>query len=598
MSVDENDVRKIVREEVEKALDQMDVDESTPEGKAAKALRRDVLKSLGAVGVGAGVGAGAMGAASQEASAGSQQTGTIGSGGSPVDVVAEDIYGPGGQGSGDSVGFESLETDQQNNTFYPDPADDAAGIQQAVDDADPGDTIYLREGTYDCTTAFSSGDSILVEKALRITGSGQGSLLFTPDGTTSSEGVNILRFSTAAAGAQVDNIAVDGNKQNNGTNRAKDGHAIKLQSGNILCYGNTIRDSTGDGIAAAGDNTMVFGNDIRRSYENNIHYNRGENCLIYGNTLEGEDARASLQIQPVSNGQTIESCAVVSNTVIDSNDYAIMVLSNEGSILDSRVANNTVSNPASAGIRVRHDSSGSVDCVVESNTVKNGNANGLRITQSSGASTGAFNAVVRGNFIRDNQGHGVFCELSGAAGVIEYRGNTLLDNNTNGTRSNGIYIKGNGHSHDAIICKNNEEHSINNTHDAGVKIEDIQNSSVSKLIANGSNGASTAFDIASGTVDYVRDNTPTLPVDVRNLQAEEGNRAYHNGSGDFRSGLAFHNGSGWIYLGGALEQSNADNPQGTYEDFQVVDFVDTGDNSGNGLYMADVNGDMHKIGDS
>lgn len=76
------------------------------------ASRRQALKALGA---GAAVGV-TGGAASTEfvgqADAGTQQEGTQGEAGRPIDVVAEDIYGPGGEGSNDPVGFEKIDADE------------------------------------------------------------------------------------------------------------------------------------------------------------------------------------------------------------------------------------------------------------------------------------------------------------------------------------------------------------------------------------------------------------------------------------------------------------------------------------------------------
>ena len=70
--------------------------------------RRDVLQLGGATGIGALLGAGGLLGMTGGARAGTAQVGTLGEAGSPIDAGAEDLYGPGGQGSGDAVNFEAL----------------------------------------------------------------------------------------------------------------------------------------------------------------------------------------------------------------------------------------------------------------------------------------------------------------------------------------------------------------------------------------------------------------------------------------------------------------------------------------------------------
>lgn len=66
--------------------------------------RRDALKTgAAALGLGGLIGGGAGAAATGTASAGTDQTGTWGSPGNPQDFIAEDIYGPDGEGGSQSV---------------------------------------------------------------------------------------------------------------------------------------------------------------------------------------------------------------------------------------------------------------------------------------------------------------------------------------------------------------------------------------------------------------------------------------------------------------------------------------------------------------
>jgi len=492
----------------------------------------------------------------------------------------------------------SVNTDKQNNTWhFPDPADNAAGIQQAVNNATAGDTIYLREGTYEATNTFTEGFNISVDKAVRITGSGDGSLIKVPDGTTTGtgKGAKVLEVQSSVGWIIIDHIKVDGNVQNNDSSTADDGGNIKPRNDNILVHHVTSVNSTGDGINGSGDNVRIFQNRVRNSFENNIHVNRGDNILVAFNQCGGEQNRASIQIAPVNNSDVISNCTVIGNITEDDSFKGIYVDSNGAVIKDCRVAYNIVENVGAEPIRVENRRGGALKAVVEHNTAKN-SAQAVVVLQDSTAASSPMDVTLRENISRDSNGHGYNISLNEAAGIVEVIDNTAIDNNADGGSSRGVLVEGNGHAHDAIIVENNATYSVDNTHETGVRVDNIDAATLSAVVDNTVSGATTAFGIFNGTPDYVRDNSPTIPVDVRNLKSEEGNWGYHDGSGEAQSGYAWHTGSGWRFLGGVLEQTNADSPQGTYEAFQVVDFIDSNDGSVSGLYMADVNGDMNKIG--
>ena len=79
--------------------------------------RRDTLKTgAAALGLGGLIGGGASMAATEPASAGTDQTGTWGSPGNPQDFIAEDIYGPDGEGGSQAVAVPRIQgTDMQYN---------------------------------------------------------------------------------------------------------------------------------------------------------------------------------------------------------------------------------------------------------------------------------------------------------------------------------------------------------------------------------------------------------------------------------------------------------------------------------------------------
>jgi hypothetical protein len=80
----------------EAVVEQMDIDDSMPEGQGAQAHRRDVLKTLGLLGTGAAAGALGGTAATQQASAADTSVGQLGTAGNPLDITLDEIKDDGG----------------------------------------------------------------------------------------------------------------------------------------------------------------------------------------------------------------------------------------------------------------------------------------------------------------------------------------------------------------------------------------------------------------------------------------------------------------------------------------------------------------------
>jgi len=124
-------------DELARALEQADIDVDDLVGAVEQyndgrdVSRRDLLGAgAGLLGLG-GLASSATGNA--RAGAGSQSVGGVGTASNPVDIVAEDIFPPGGSGSGNSTFIEKIETativDDDTGTAY-DVGDDLAGGAQ------------------------------------------------------------------------------------------------------------------------------------------------------------------------------------------------------------------------------------------------------------------------------------------------------------------------------------------------------------------------------------------------------------------------------------------------------------------------------------
>jgi hypothetical protein len=113
----------------------------------SKSSRRDVLGALLGGGI---VGAGAYGASTGSARAASNEVGQVGEAGSPVDIVAEDVYGPGGQGSNDAVNFEAIGAGSLNNIQWLSNNDSSlSSVKTGLQGAANGDVLAIAPGSHD-----------------------------------------------------------------------------------------------------------------------------------------------------------------------------------------------------------------------------------------------------------------------------------------------------------------------------------------------------------------------------------------------------------------------------------------------------------------
>lgn len=469
---------------------------------------------------------------------------------------------------------DSVDTDVLNSTWhYPLPADGCPGIREVVSKEDPGDTVCLLEGEYEPDRTFSEGDNILIDKPLRLTGSGEGSVIKTPDGFTSTDGVKLIRSEATVPWVQFDHFKIDGNRQNNATNATNDGHNLKPQGGNVFVHHVVSVNSTGDGVAASGNNLLLHNNRVEDSYENNIHVNRGENVLIVLNTVRGEQQSGSIRIYPINSSNVVENCIIGFNTVTDAAFRAIDVLTNGATFKNLRITENIVDNPANYAIRVSNDNGGEVDAVVSDNTCINGGTHLIKVRQTATAPGSTPQFTVRGNTAKyggglgvyaelqhtadciienndahDNDGHGVGVYLTdNPAGIVSVKDNTAIDNNADGGSSRGVFVTGSGLAHDAVIVDGNETHSVDNTHATGVRVDNIAAATVSAVVGNIVSGGSADIEVLNGTPDYVKENTPAVLLSST-PKAEEGNWYWDDGTntGSGTPGKRAYLNGGWV----------------------------------------------------
>jgi nitrous oxidase accessory protein len=273
-------------------------------------------------------------------------------------------------------------------------------IQNAIDAASPGDTIYVYEGNYT--------ENILIGKSLQIIGENQNSTII--DGGRQATVVTITASAILMHGFTIQNAK-------NGTQYA--GLDISTAS-NIIIKDNTIRDNGGLGIAIRGPGTSQITID-RNTIINNT----------YGLFLQ-DSSKINL----------------TNNSILDNGEGMYLV-----GLLTSSILHNTIRNRG-LGLHLEH----SFSTIISENSIVE-NKNGMYLFNSSGSILSA-NTVhgnrwygiwlkdssdntIEDNSITNNVDLGLYLDTSFDNTI---RNNTVFDND------NGIYFKD---SAENIISNNN-----------------------------------------------------------------------------------------------------------------------------------------------
>lgn len=216
---------------------------------------------------------------------------------------------------------------------YDSPETAATNIQDAVDEAIPGATIVLLDGTYMIT------NTILVEKAVTITGSGWDSCTLYGNKTISSFPNPLLRID--ASGAKVEGVHITHVYAGKNWTYGAAGIAIGSNGGTLsACRVSDCTDSYGTAgtrgaISIAGPDGVVTRCLIENNAVQNNGYNtaggiymtagRADNCIVCHNTGKGYSATSGQTGGGggiVATGGLVLNCTVVSNTCLDAEERA------------------------------------------------------------------------------------------------------------------------------------------------------------------------------------------------------------------------------------------------------------------------------------
>ncbi len=359
-------------------------------------------------------------------------------------------------------------------------------IQDAIDNASEGDTVFVFSGTY-----FGH---ININKSINLIGENKnttfitGFLAYTI--SIVADWVNISGFTIQNDGRSGEGVRID-SCYNNFINNIIDtpNDNIRISGDYNTISGNTI---TGDSIILSGDSNTISGNTISNNDDgiyltdscdniisNNSFFNSGLfiseytvcNNIVTNNTMNGKPLvyvyDESDLVLDVDAGQIIlVNCTniTVQNQEIFNTTVGIQIWgSNTCFISGNTIAGNHY------GICINGWNN-----TINDNTITNNNYDGMRLSGDSN--------TISGNTISNND-DGIYLYCSDYNNIIN---NTITNNNYDGIRLSGYNntISGNtisnndkgisvgGQSRNNIIYHNNFVNNIQNTYDTGMNIWD------------------------------------------------------------------------------------------------------------------------------
>ena len=223
---------------------------------------------------------------------------------------------------------KNISVKAESKTWYVDddgPADFST-IQEAVNNATPGDTIYVYNGTYE-NVKVNKAVSLVGEDrdSTIVDGNGNGSVIFVTAGN-----VKIHGFTVKGSGIYADDSGILIDKchgieiGHNTITDNNDGIHFEMSNGNVISD-NIISSNNNDGIHSELSSDTVISDNIISSNNNNGIFLVVSSDLVSGNMITNNDNGINL---------FMSSDNVISDNIISSN--------NKGIILGSASGDNTI----------------------------------------------------------------------------------------------------------------------------------------------------------------------------------------------------------------------------------------------------------------
>ena len=151
-----------------------------------------------------------------------------------------------------------------SNAYY--VTTNTAGIQNAINNAASGGTVYVNSGTY--------AETLDINTALTLQGNGSASTIL--DATGFGDGINV----------NVNNVTIDGFRLN-GVQNAGNNNGIDIDSANATVISNNIISGFDAGVDINVGNANVIDDNTMMNSPYGIRINQGTNTVITDNTISG-----------------------------------------------------------------------------------------------------------------------------------------------------------------------------------------------------------------------------------------------------------------------------------------------------------------------
>lgn len=306
------------------------------------------------------------------------------------------------------------------------------GIQRAIDDAAPGDTLLLKPNTtYVTTGTYSDAEAIDIDKpGLTLRGAGSGSRI-RHDSSTTDPGEGNKLMKVTADDVTLTNLTIDGNRQSAGDiDNSVDGHNVAILGGADRFLMTMVRsvNSTGDGVEPFGTSNgtatlgIVHGCVFESNWEQHVHLNGCKDYVISSNVMRDEINNGLLSTYAAA-GQTTERCLVSNNVMRNGENVGLDIVSGGGTVRNIRIEGNHISKTAGAGVLL-NEATFSDDSphriTIANNTIENTGKQGIALVPN----TEMRDVVVQNNTIRNTAYSGIYLH----AGEVTYRDIEIADN--------------------------------------------------------------------------------------------------------------------------------------------------------------------------
>jgi hypothetical protein len=301
----------------------------------------------------------------------------------------------------------------------PNPA--STSIQNAVNSANPGDTIYVCPGTY-AENVNINQDVTLLGPQYKTAATASNRSDASAEATIAPASGNAITYNGAGTSGTVSGFTIAGS----GTG------ILSVIGGSGYTWSNNVIAGPSTGINFRADDTKITGNRISDVPDNGsgaVFLTNGvsNNLTVTQNAF----LRNGSDINTTGSGGTAKSSGLIvqHNTSTGSGNFMVLFLTD-----GAKISDNTITNSTGTAFFV---DGGNVGTTISGNTISGGNATGIRIGNSFYQSEANSKITVRGNTVT-TRSNGIQVIVSAGDLPSSTISNNVVRNSTN----NGIWLAG------------------------------------------------------------------------------------------------------------------------------------------------------------